>query len=613
MGALFSINDAVELYADFLSDVTTGSAPLTVNFYDYSEAFNTEISSWLWDFGDDETSNNPDPVHTYLEPGLYNVSLTIEDNLGNSETITKSDYLIITAEEYTGTVWHISTDGSNIIGNGSSEYPFATIQHGMEIAVEGDTILIHPGTYYECLVFTDKNLTLSSLFLFTQDENYIQETVIDGSQEGSVLSFYEPIDSTCVISGLTITYGYNTYGGGIYCDSAHPCLDYLIISDNTAYNESLHSRGGGIYCINSNIKISNCVIDNNICLGVIYLQGGGIFISQGNPVLINVTVSNNNADYGAGIYFENSSPIISDSKIFNNYAFHDGGGIGCNNESYTIINNTLIYNNLAVGYGGGITCRNNSFVIMANNTISGNITYHGGGSVYLYDNSTCAIVNSILWDNEPEEIYFYHTNNPNLFYSAYSDIMGGFEGIVTNDNGTVEWLEGNIVEDPLFVCADSANYFLQAESPCIDAGISYYELEDNTILVDLAPQDYYGIAPDMGALEWFETSNEENVINNTINIIYNFPNPFNPETTISFSVTQNAVSGSDGSSFVNLAIFNVKGQKVKTLLNEHLIKGTHSVVWNGTDSNNKPVSSGIYFYKISSVNESVMKKMLLLK
>jgi len=52
---------------------------------------------------------------------------------------------------------------------------------------------------------------------------------------------------------------------------------------------------------------------------------------------------------------------------------------------------------------------------------------------------------------------------------------------------------------------------------------------------------------------------------------------------------------------------------VKILVEEHLSKGSHSVMWNGTDNNNKAVASGIYFYKISADRSSAMKKMLLLK
>ena len=85
----------------------------------------------------------------------------------------------------------------------------------------------------------------------------------------------------------------------------------------------------------------------------------------------------------------------------------------------------------------------------------------------------------------------------------------------------------------------------------------------------------------------------------------NFPNPFNPSTTINFYLQKDGLT--------NLDIFNIKGQKVKTLVNENLDKGQHSTFWNGKDDNNKQVSSGIYFYKLNTGNFSSTKKMILIE
>ena len=57
----------------------------------------------------------------------------------------------------------------------------------------------------------------------------------------------------------------------------------------------------------------------------------------------------------------------------------------------------------------------------------------------------------------------------------------------------------------------------------------------------------------------------------------------------------------------------MKGQKVKILINEKLEAGNHQVVWNGKDENGKPVSSGIYFYKMKAGEYTSMKKMILMK
>ncbi|NQV18803.1 MAG: T9SS type A sorting domain-containing protein, partial [Armatimonadetes bacterium] len=89
----------------------------------------------------------------------------------------------------------------------------------------------------------------------------------------------------------------------------------------------------------------------------------------------------------------------------------------------------------------------------------------------------------------------------------------------------------------------------------------------------------------------------------------NYPNPFNPTTSIHFSIEQNQQNEE-----IELEIFILKGQKVKTfhvILSE--VEGQTSVVWNGRDENNQPVSSGIYFYKLKSGDFSSTKKMILMK
>ncbi|NQV19382.1 MAG: T9SS type A sorting domain-containing protein, partial [Armatimonadetes bacterium] len=88
-------------------------------------------------------------------------------------------------------------------------------------------------------------------------------------------------------------------------------------------------------------------------------------------------------------------------------------------------------------------------------------------------------------------------------------------------------------------------------------------------------------------------------------LIGNHPNPFNPTTTISFSLQNN--------SNVEISIYNIKGQKVKTLVNHKLTAGEHSVVWDGRDDNNQPVGSGVYFYKFKTDNFEKTRKMILLR
>ena len=92
----------------------------------------------------------------------------------------------------------------------------------------------------------------------------------------------------------------------------------------------------------------------------------------------------------------------------------------------------------------------------------------------------------------------------------------------------------------------------------------------------------------------------------------NFPNPFNSGTTISFSVQSNK-STIKGPLRVNISIYNILGQKVRTLLNQKKYPGEYRVFWDGKDEKQRTVSSGIYFYKLSLDNLVLLKKMVLLK
>lgn len=88
-------------------------------------------------------------------------------------------------------------------------------------------------------------------------------------------------------------------------------------------------------------------------------------------------------------------------------------------------------------------------------------------------------------------------------------------------------------------------------------------------------------------------------------IYQNVPNPFNPNTIIRFDLSKE--------SKVQLEIYNIKGQKVKTLVNSRLEAGTHTYNWNGVDSNSRSVASGIYFYRFKSDELDRVYKMVVLK
>ncbi|MCK4655097.1 MAG: T9SS type A sorting domain-containing protein [Candidatus Cloacimonetes bacterium] len=150
----------------------------------------------------------------------------------------------------------------------------------------------------------------------------------------------------------------------------------------------------------------------------------------------------------------------------------------------------------------------------------------------------------------------------------------------------------------------------------IDEGYCYLQLEEGGLrdipaVCTVKPRsfdEYQRIVQELEneLLFFSQPENNEQVVQANLIILHgNYPNPFNPSTNISFDIS----SESD----VSITVYNVKGQKVTMLVDKHFENGSHTVTWNGKDSNNKSVSTGIYFYKISAGKETQVKKMLLLK
>ncbi|HDY87086.1 MAG TPA: T9SS type A sorting domain-containing protein [bacterium] len=88
-------------------------------------------------------------------------------------------------------------------------------------------------------------------------------------------------------------------------------------------------------------------------------------------------------------------------------------------------------------------------------------------------------------------------------------------------------------------------------------------------------------------------------------LLGNYPNPFNPATTIEFSIPE--------AGFVKLEIYNMMGQKIRELVSREMTPGVHSVLWDGCDKNGNQVSSGIYFSHLSMGNQTTINRMMLVK
>ena len=175
-------------------------------------------------------------------------------------------------------------------------------------------------------------------------------------------------------------------------------------------------------------------------------------------------------------------------------------------------------------------------------------------------------------------------------------------------SGTVQIIDGlgNVEDVVIEAGGETANplangtYFIELVPGTYDvtatlAGYGSETIEDVVVIEGNATT---------GINFWLVTGSEDILIAAT-QLNGNYPNPFNPVTNIAYSLKETGK--------VKIEVYNLKGQLVKTLINDIKETGDYTAIWNGTDTSNKPVSSGVYFYKMESGNYTATKKMILMK
>jgi hypothetical protein len=133
----------------------------------------------------------------------------------------------------------------------------------------------------------------------------------------------------------------------------------------------------------------------------------------------------------------------------------------------------------------------------------------------------------------------------------------------------------------------------------------YYDLRYNNSALLHAGSD--GLP--LGDLNWFpEITGIEDRYDTKPDVFtlkQNYPNPFNPNTWIKFNLNKPV--------HVELSIYNVLGQKIRTLMDKNMQAGSHSIHWNGLDNRERALPSGLYFYRIKAGNKTDSRRMILIK
>ena len=623
---------------------------------------------------------------------------------------------------YQGDLWHVSTSGDDVHGDGSEDYPFRTIQKGIDEASSGDTVLVEKGAYLETIDFNGKAILVAGHVIYDSTEWIIDSTIINADDSGSVVVFDSGETNSSILRGFTLRSGNATNGGGIYCYNASPAIVQNKLMDNTCTG-----KGAGIYCYNSDtsmvpIKIEKTVIHHSTGTGAIYVGGGN------DAQLINVTIAHSDT----GAYVDSCDVTIKNSILWGNY--------GCE----IVIDTTV--SSLNISYSDVDPTNGEGYCGMSDQSgSSGNIsvwpefrdTLLETGD-YRFDDSTSPCVNT----GDP--------NDPDIpWWGAYRIDMGAIEFPVLYDIGDVQsdwhinhrdvtyliaWLYGsgpdcypppagdvdcdgqvnpsdmvyliNYLEKggpaPPEDCDEKCGLYAgdgldlnkgkaQAEvmlaAPTISdqgvfeaavvakSGVSLaaielqieYNPQKITLLepalaprtdgfqmysptrngtqkigiLDIQGQNYVaaGVGPVVvlrgtgkdlsslkirGAILVDPNANsipvqivsqieltqslakgEEANLPRAFSLSQNHPNPFNPDTRISYALPRDC--------YVTLTIYNVIGQRVATLVDEHQRAGWHNAIWHGKDHKGNDLASGIYLYRLQADDFIKSKKMLLLK
>jgi hypothetical protein len=341
-----------------------------------------------------------------------------------------------------------------------------TIQAGIVLAQDGDTVLVAAGTYPEAIEFAGKGITVVSA-------DGAEATTIDASNLGSpVAGFFLGETSSSVLRGFTLTGGdWNGLPGvGISCYGASPLVQACIIRGNRSFASSGAGVGG-------DATLEDCLIEDNFTgLGA----GGGVF---GSPTLRRCVVRGNSAYEAGGLYLFGGS-------LENCWLLDNNGGEGATSGGVTIVGDGVVLTRCVVAFntssgffqyrvkGAAIFVDIGRSATLVNCTVVGNRVVESGpfpdenvGGIW----GRAVLLNTILGGNDAGEF----DSSSNLA-ATYSDIAEAISGT------------GNFSADPRFVALARGNLHLSPDSPCIDAGDP------------ASPPDPDGTRADVGALPFFQ-------------------------------------------------------------------------------------------------------------
>ncbi|MCK4311922.1 MAG: T9SS type A sorting domain-containing protein [Candidatus Cloacimonetes bacterium] len=519
---------------------------------------------------------------------------------------------------------YVATDGDDTNSGLSPDEPMKTINLAIR-KIESDSL--NPKTVHLANGIYNENLNQqffpvgckSNINIIGESES---STIIDSDNNFTYFIYIDYGKENFLIKNITLE--------NLHCPFC--AIGFTECSDITFENITLRNivseeygaMNGGTACENitmNNVKFINCMS---------YHYNAGLFINaytrfEAKDCVFKDNFIEEDATVHAGIVMTSYGEIFIENCIFdNNTVINTANNMGIctfinghhNDEIASVyISNCLFSNNTAIGAESIFWVNAHEGATISNCIFVNNDAVYTSGFV-----GDVIMSNIIMYYNDSDYEIFLPDITPYVISTldiSYCNIQGGQDAIY-NQNGVniVNWLEGNIDEDPLFFGTPEQSYLLSPLSPCIDTGtpdttglylppwdlLHNYRVwdgdDDGVAVIDMGCYEYG--APPVAGID------EPVIIPPDVIHLSNYPNPFNPETKIVFNLPESVN--------VKLEIYNIKGQKVKTLMDCYTSPGDYELIWDGKDNNRKHVASGVYLYQLQVDGKAVAsRKCLLLK
>ncbi len=382
-------------------------------------------------------------------------------------------------------------------------------------------------------------------------------------------------------------------GGGVYViNTSSPKLPELVsFYGGRIAGHAVSGRGGAIFASNSNVLLRGVTVEDNTATG----NGAGLYVSTGSLDAKDDTLQSNTrqgtgSTVGGGLFANGAAVTLDGDLVKQNASGLGGAGIyldSCINASLTRV--ALAGNNAGL-FGGALYANACTGLTVSNCTVVSNTgALAGANGVYLSGGSAI-VTHSILAFNGgggstlADGVQCQSASASFACNLVFSNTAGNYGGC-PDPTGS----NGNAAGDPAFCNLAGGDYRVASTSPAAPAQSGGCGLigARNADCGSVAVEDHPSGQPAQ------------------LVVGQNVPNPFNPRTTIRFSLPEAGP--------VRVAVYDLRGRLLRVLVAATLPAGSHDVTWDGRDDQGRVVASGAYFYAVDGGAQRIVRKMGLLR